>query len=137
MDQRAPSREPQQPFEYAVLRVVPRVERNEAVNVGVVVFCRTRSYLDARIELGERQIAVLQALAPDLDLETVRAHLDATRRIVAGEPDAGPIAEMAPPERFRWVTAPASTMIQPSEVHGGVTDSPERSLADLFERLVR
>jgi hypothetical protein len=127
----------QQPFEYAVLRVVPRVERNEAVNVGVVVFCRTRGYLDTCIELGERQVAVLRALEPDLDLDTVRAHLDATRRIVAGEADAGPIAEMAPPERFRWVTAPASTMIQPSDVHGGVTDSPERSLADLFDRLVR
>lgn len=126
-----------EPFEYAVLRVVPRVERNEAVNVGVVVFCRTRGYLAARIELGARQLAVLQALAPDLDLETVRAHLEATRRIVAGDPDAGPIAEMAAPERFRWVTAPASTMIQPSEVHGGVTESPERSLDDLVARLVR
>jgi hypothetical protein len=125
-----------EPFEYAVLRVVPRVERNEAVNVGVVVFCRTRGYLAARIDLGERQLAVLRALAPDLDVEAVRSHLDAMRRIVAGEPDAGPIAEMAPPERFRWVTAPASTMIQPSEVHGGITESPERSLEDLFDRLV-
>ena len=128
---------PPDPFEYALLRVVPRVERNEAVNVGVVVFCRTRGYLGARIELGDRQLAALQALEPELDLETVRAHLDATRRILAGEPDAGPIAEMAPPERFRWVTAPASTMIQPSDVHGGVTESPERSLDDLFDRLVR
>lgn len=126
-----------QPFEYALLRVVPRVERNEAVNVGVVVFCRTRSYLGARIELGDRQLAALRALEPELDLDAVRAHLDATSRIVAGEADAGPIAELAPPERFRWVTAPASTMIQPSEVHGGVTESPERSLDDLFERLVR
>ena len=126
-----------EPFEYAVLRVVPRVERNESVNVGVVVFCRTRGYLDARIELGERQLAVLRALAPDLDVETVRSHLEATRRIVAGESDAGPIAEMAPPERFRWVTAPASTMIQPSEVHAGVTTSPGQSLEQLFDRLVR
>jgi hypothetical protein len=126
-----------QPFEYAVIRVVPHVERNEAVNVGVVVFCRTRGYLGARIELGARQLAVLRALAPDLDIETLRAHLDATRRILAGDPDAGPIAEMAPPERFRWVTAPASTMLQPSEVHGGLTDAPERSLDDLFDRLVR
>jgi hypothetical protein len=126
-----------EPFEYAVIRVVPRVERNEAVNVGVVVFCRTRGYLAARIDLGERQLAALRALAPDLDLDAVRAHLDATSRIVAGEPDAGPIAEMAPPERFRWVTAPASTMIQPSEVHGGLTEEPARSLDDLFERLVR
>ena len=97
----------------------------------------SRGYLAARIELGERQLTVLRALAPDLDVENVQAHLDVTRRIVAGEPDAGPIAEMAAPERFRWVTAPASTMIQPSEVHGGVTDSPERSLQDLFDRLVR
>jgi hypothetical protein len=126
-----------EPFEYAVLRIVPRVERNENVNVGVVVFCRTRGYLDARIELGERQLAVLRALAPGLDVESVAAHLDATRRIVAGEADAGPIAEMAAPERFRWVTAPASTMIQPSEVHGGVTDAPAASLEDLFNRLVR
>lgn len=126
-----------EPFEYAVLRVVPRVERNEAVNVGVVVFCRTRGYLAARIELGDRQLAALRALASDLDLDAVRAHLDATSRIIEGDPDAGPIAEMAAPERFRWVTAPASTMIQPSEVHGGVTDAPEQSLNDLFERLVR
>lgn len=126
-----------EPFEYAVLRVVPRVERNEAVNVGVVVFCRTRGYLDARIELGERQLAALRALAPDLDLDAVRAHLEATSRIVAGDPDAGPVAELGAPERFRWVTAPASTMIQPAEVHGGVTGSPEQSLDDLFERLVR
>lgn len=133
----APTRDGPAPFEYAVLRVVPRVERNEAVNVGVVVFCRTRGYLAARIELGERQLAVLRALAPDLDLDAVRAHLEETRRIVAGEAGAGPIAELAPPERFRWVSAPASTMIQPSEVHGGVTDSPQGSLDELFERLVR
>jgi len=81
--------------------------------------------------------AALRALAPDLDLDAVRAHLDATSHIVAGEPDAGPIAELAPPERFRWVTSPASTMIQPSDVHGGVTASPERTLGELFQRLVR
>lgn len=137
MPQPVPPDAGREAFEYAVLRVVPRVERNEAVNVGVVLFCRTRGYLAARIELGARQLAALRALAPDLDLDAIRAHLDATRRIVDGEPDAGPIAEMAPPERFRWVTAPASTMIQPSEVHGGVTDSPEQSLADLYDRLVR
>ena len=128
---------PPEPFEYAVLRVVPRVERGEAVNVGVVVFCRTRRYLDARIELGARQVAALQAMAPDLELDAVRAHLDALGPIVAGDPTGGPIAALAPPERFRWVTAPSSTMIQPSDVHGGVTEDPERSLEDLFERLVR
>jgi hypothetical protein len=128
---------PPEAFEYTVLRVVPRVERNEAVNVGVVVFCRTRGFLGARIDVGDRQAAALRALAPDLDLDAVRAHLDAIRQILAGEVDAGPIAAMAAPERFRWVAAPASTMIQPSEVHGGVTESPDRSLDDLFDRLVR
>jgi DUF3037 family protein len=128
---------PPEPFEYALLRVVPRVERGEGVNVGVVVFCRTRSYLDARIELGKRQVGALAAIAPDLDLETVRSHLDSIVRIVAGDPDGGPNAALAAPERFRWVTSPSSTMIQPSDVHGGVTEDPAGSLASLFDRLVR
>lgn len=128
---------PPEPFEYALLRVVPRVERGESVNVGVVVFCRTLEYLDARIELGARQVATLKAMAPDLDLEAVRAHLDAIGPIVAGAPDGGPIAKLAAPERFRWVTSPSSTMIQPSDVHGGMTEDPQRSLEDLVERLVR
>ena len=128
---------PPEPFEYAVLRVVPRVERGEGVNVGVVLFCRTRSYLAARIEMGPRQVAALEALAPDLDLDAVRSHLDELARIVAGDPDGGPMARLDAPERFRWVTSPSSTMLQPSEVHGGVTESPEQSLQDLFDRLVR
>jgi hypothetical protein len=128
---------PPEPFEYAVLRVVPRVERGEGVNVGVVLFCRTRSYIAARIELGARQVAALEALAPDLDLDAVRSHLDELARIVAGDPDGGPMARLDAPERFRWVTSPSSTMLQPSEVHGGVTESPEQSLQDLFDRLVR
>ena len=128
---------PPEPFEYALLRVVPRVERGEGVNVGVVVFCRTRSFLGARIELGARQTAALAALQPDLDLEAVGAHLETTRRIVAGDEEGGGLSKLAAPERFRWVTAPSSTMIQPSDVHGGVTEDPARSLEDLFERLVR
>ena len=128
---------PPEAFEHAILRVVPRVERGEGVNVGVVVFCRTRSFLEARIELGVRQTAALAALHPDLDLEAVSAHLESTRKVVSGDEDGGPLARLAPPERFRWVTAPSSTMIQPSEVHGGVTEDPGQSLADLFERLVR
>ena len=128
---------PPEPFEYAVLRVVPRVERGEGVNVGVVLFCRTRSYLGAKMELGPRQVAALEALAPDLDLDAIRSHLDELARIVAGDPEGGPKARLDAPERFRWVTSPSSTMLQPSEVHGGVTESPEQSLQDLFERLVR
>jgi Protein of unknown function (DUF3037) len=128
---------PPEPFEYAVLRVLPRVERGEGVNVGVIVFCRTRGYLAARIELGSRQRQVLAALSPDLDLEAVQSHLDEVARIVAGDVDGGPMARLDAPERFRFVSSPSSTMLQPSDVHGGVTESPEQSLADLFERLVR
>lgn len=132
---------PPEPFEYAVLRVVPRVERGEGVNVGVVVFCRTRGYLAARIELGTRQRSALAALSGDIDdaidVDALEAHLDEVSRIVDGDPDGGPIAKLDAPERFRWVTSPSSTMIQPSEVHGGVTESPPQSLDDLFDRLVR
>jgi hypothetical protein len=128
---------PPEAFEYAVLRVVPRVERGEGVNVGVVVFCRTRSYLGARIELGTRQRSALAALSSELDVEAIQAHLDEVSRIVGGDPEGGPIARLDAPERFRWVTSPSSTIIQPSEVHGGVTESPAESLDDLFDRLVR
>jgi hypothetical protein len=128
---------PPEPFEYAVLRVVPRVERGESVNVGVVVFCRTRGYLGARIELGARQRSALAALSGEIDVDAITAHLDEVTRIVDGDPDGGPIAKLDAPERFRWVTSPSSTMIQPSEVHGGMTDSPQESLDDLFDRLVR
>ena len=115
---------PREPFEYAVLRVSPRVERGETVNVGVVLFCRTRRFLGLRVELGDRQIAALRALAPDLDLDQVRAHLASIEAIIAGGTSAGPIAELAEPERFRWVTSPSSTVIQPSDVHGGMTEDP-------------
>jgi hypothetical protein len=126
---------PRDAFEYAVLRVTPRVERGELVNVGVVLFCRTRRFLDVKVELGERQASVLRALAPDVDLDAVRAHLASIKAIVAGEASAGPIAALDAPERFRWVTSPSSTVIQPSDVHGGMTDDPEASLAELFEKL--
>jgi len=128
---------PRDAFEYAVLRVSPRVERGETVNVGVVLFCRTRRFLGVKVELGDRQASALRALAPDVDLDVVRAHLASIEAIVAGEASAGPIAELAAPERFRWVTSPSSTVIQPSDVHGGVTDDPAASLDELFEKLAR
>jgi hypothetical protein len=127
---------PPEPFEYAILRVMPRVERGELVNVGVVVFCRTRSYLGVKLELGERQLAALGALEPDLDVSAIQAHLDSIRRVAAGDEDAGPIARLAAPERFRWLSSPSSTMIQPSDVHGGMTEGPAAELDELFERLV-
>ncbi len=126
---------PPEPFEYAILRVTPRLERGELVNVGVVVFCRTRGYLGVKLELAERQLAALRALEPDLNIGEIRAHLHSIRRVAAGDVDAGPIARLAAPERFRWLSSPSSTMIQPSDVHGGLTDDPEAELHDLFEKL--
>ncbi len=128
---------PREAFEYAVLRVAPRVERGELVNVGVVLFCRTRGFLGLRVELGDRQASALRALAPDVDLEAVRSHLASIQAIVQGDSAAGPIAHLAAPERFRWVTSPSSTVIQPSDVHGGMTEDPADSLLELFEKLVR
>ena len=121
------------PFAYAILRVVPRVERGEQINVGVVVFCRQRDYLDLRTELDERRLA---ALAPDLDLAAVRASLEAIRAVVGGEPGGGALAALAPSERFGWLVAPASTIIQPSQVHTGLTDDPRATLDHLFGTLV-
>lgn len=122
-----------EPFQYAVLRLVPRVEREEFLNVGVIVFCRTRRYLRARVALDPRRI---HALAPDIDLETVREHLDARVRIAAGDANAGPIAALPQSERFHWLVAPSSTVIQTSSVHGGLCDEPDLPLDRLFEQLV-
>src|SRR6266513_682834 len=97
------------PYDYAVFRIVPRVEREEFVNVGVIVSCPARDFLEARIELDE---ARLRALDPALDLETVRAHLDALRAISAGDSQGGAIARLPQRERFHWLTAPRSTIIQ-------------------------
>jgi hypothetical protein len=127
---------PPEPFEYTVLRVAPDADRGELVNVGVVVFCRTRSYLGIRLDLGERQVTALRALAPDLDTTAIQAHLDSIRAVATADPAAGPIASLAGPERFRWLSSPSSTMIQPSDVHGGVTADPVAELEALFNRLV-
>jgi len=125
-----------EPFEYAVLRVVPRVERGERINVGVILFCRTRQFLGARIQLdGVRREAVL-SLAPSVDLEAILDHLGVIDRIVKGDPSAGPMAELADPERFRWLVSPSSTMIQPSEVHTGMTDDPAVTLDQVFSSQV-
>ncbi|HEX5589200.1 MAG TPA: DUF3037 domain-containing protein [Candidatus Limnocylindrales bacterium] len=123
---------PGEPFQHAVLRVVPRVERGELVNVGVVLFCRTLRFLDCRIALDDGRRRALLALSPDVDLEAVGAHLEVIERIVRGDPAGGPIAGLEAPERFRWVTSPSSTIIQPSEVHSGLTADPAATLEHLF-----
>ncbi len=122
-----------EPFQYAVLRVVPRVEREEFVNVGVIVFCRTRAFLQARVALDPRRV---QALAGGVDLDTIREHLEARVRVAAGDPDAGPIAALPQSERFHWLVAPSSTVIQASSVHSGLCENPEAVLDDLFAKLV-
>jgi hypothetical protein len=121
-------------FDYAVVRVVPRVERGELVNAGVIVFCLAQDFLKARVEVNEPR---LRALWPEIDVELVRQHLEAIPKICAGSPDAGPIGRLSLRERFHWLVAPRSTMIQVSPVHVGLCDEPERALDDLFCQTVR
>jgi len=122
-----------EPFQYAVLRLVPRVEREEFINVGVIVFCRTRQFLRARVALDPRRV---EALAPGVDLAAVGEHLDARVRVAAGDTDAGPIAALPQSERFHWLVAPSSTVIQTSSVHSGLCDDPESVVERLFAQLV-
>ncbi len=129
----APVGEISTPFAYAILRVVPSVERGERLNVGVVLFCRQRGFLAALVALdGER----LSALAPGTSIPEVRSHLEALVRVADGDESAGPIAALPQSERFGWLVAPSSTVIQPSEVHTGLCQDPAQTLAALFERLV-
>jgi len=116
-----------------VLRVVPSAERGERLNVGVVLYCRRAGFLDLRTRLDATRLA---ALAPQLDPAPVRARLDALRRVVCGDPAGGALAALEPSERFGWIVAPSSTIIQPSAVHTGLTDDPHATLERLFETLV-
>jgi Protein of unknown function (DUF3037) len=120
-------------YDYASVRVVPRVDREEFVNAGVIVFCLTRDFLAARVHVDEQR---LRALSPDLDIELVRRHLEAIPKICSGNTNAGPIAALSRRERFHWLVAPRSTMVQVSPVHSGISGSPEEALDELFRRLV-
>ena len=121
------------PFQYAALRVVPRVERGEAVNAGVVLFCRPLRFLGARTKLDE---ALLGALAPGCDPAAVREQLRVMELIAAGDAAGGAIAALPPSERFHWLVAPASTIVQPGPVHTGLTADPSAELDHLFVQLV-
>ena len=122
-----------EPFEYAVLRVVPRVERGECINAGVVLYCQGWKFLDARVHLDPDR---LLALDPEADLDAVRAHLEAARSVCAGGPEAGAVGALPPRERFGWLVAPRSTVVQPSSVHTGLTTDPEAELERLFRSMV-
>jgi len=121
-------------FDYAILRVVPRVERGELLNAGVILYCRTLRQLSAKVELDR---ARLLAFAPDVDLEAVTRHLACIPRICAGEKDAGPIARLSQSERFHWLTAPKSTILQTSPVHSGLCSDPAAELERLMDLMVR
>jgi len=120
-------------FEFAIIRVVPRVERGEFINAGVMVFCLSRRFLGAKVGMDSGR---LLALWPEADVELIREHLDAFPRVCAGGPDAGPIGMLSLRERFHWLAAPRSTIVQISPVHSGLCEAPEETLSALFGKLV-
>jgi hypothetical protein len=122
-----------EPFQYAILRVVPDVERGERFNAGVVLFCRPLRFLGARAALDERLLA---ALAPGCDAAELRPQLETLVRVAQGDPAGGAVAALEPSERFHWLTSPSSTVVQPSAVHTGLTAEPAAELDHLFGRLV-
>ena len=121
-------------FEYAIVRVVPHVEREEFINAGAIVFCHDRGLLSARIELDEERLC---ALAADVDLPLVRRHLAAIPLICDGGPLSGPIGQLPLRERWHWLVAPRSTILQVSAPHPGLSDTPEEWLERLLDRVVR
>jgi DUF3037 family protein len=121
------------PFEYALLRVVPRVERGEFINAGVVLYCQEARFLGARVHLDPER---LRALDPHLDPETVLAHLEVACRVCAGGPQAGAVGLMPPVHRFGWLVAPRSTVVQPSPVHTGLAEDPEEAIEHLLRVMV-
>jgi hypothetical protein len=121
-------------YSYAIVRVVPRVERGEFLNVGVVVFSRELDFLGSRFAVDEPR---LRSLAPWVDVASVMRHLDTFRAVCDGEAIGGPIAALPKPERFHWLVAPRSTMIQTSPVHVGRGQDAERALDDLLAEFVR
>jgi hypothetical protein len=121
-------------YDYAIIRVVPKVERGECLNVGVILFCRTQSFLGARVHLDTVR---LLALAPHLDCAPVQDELDALVRICEGGPEAGVLGQMSQSERFHWLVSPRSTVIQTSPVHVGQSNDPEAALEHLLKMLVK
>jgi Protein of unknown function (DUF3037) len=120
-------------YDYALIRLVPSVERGECLNVGVILFCRTLGFLGARIHLNATRAL---ALSPDLDLAAIQQQLDTMLLICKGGPEAGDLGKMSQSERFQWLVSPRSTVIQISPVHEGVGDDPEAALEHLLKTMV-
>lgn len=121
-------------FDYATIRVVPRVEREEFINAGVILFCLTKRFLKAKVELDRER---LKALWPQCDLELVEQHLESIPRICEGGVGAGPLGALPQKERWHWLIAPRSTIIQCSPAHSGLCEDPDASLERLMNRMVR
>ena len=120
-------------YDYAIIRIVPYVERGECMNAGVILFCPTRGFLDALISLDRQRLA---ALAPHLDYDTLKGHLDAIPLICRGETEAGGFSHMSQSERFQWLVSPRSTIIQPSSIHSGLSTDPQETLEHLLKTMV-
>ena len=121
-------------YDYAIIRVVPRVERAEFVNVGVILSCPAKNFLEARIEVDEVKLRVLD---PSISLDSIHTHLNGIRTVCAGGPEAGEIGKLTQRERFYWLVAPRSTIIQTSPVHTGRSPDPEAALDHLLNSMVR
>ncbi|HPZ89153.1 MAG TPA: DUF3037 domain-containing protein [Flavihumibacter sp.] len=120
-------------FEYAIIRFVPRVEREEFINIGVIVFCKRPAFLQARLEVDMNK---LLALDPSIDIETLQSHLQSFEKVCMGHAGGGPIGAMDHASRFRWLTATRSTIVQTSKVHIGFSEDLQKTVNDLFQKMV-
>jgi hypothetical protein len=120
-------------YDYAVIRVVPCVERGECINVGIILFCRTRRFLRALVEFDEARLA---AFAPNIDAETLWKQLNYLQIVSAGQPESGPIGQLSQSERFHWIVSPRNTIIQTSPVHSGICEDPDKAIHRLLHKMV-
>ncbi|MGH1434500.1 MAG: DUF3037 domain-containing protein [Lewinella sp.] len=121
------------PYEFAVIRVVPKVEREEFLNVGVIVFSKRKKYLGIKYQLNEKRLLTFDEA---LDVEMLKSYLEAWEAVCAGGTQGGSIGQQEQPYRFRWLSASRSTILQTSRIHSGICESPEEVLEDLFRRYV-
>ena len=121
-------------YDYIIIRVVPKVEREEFINVGVILSCKEKKFLKARIHLDENRLKLLNK---EIDIDTIKSHLSAFEDISAGSENAGPIAKLSQMERFHWLSSPKSTIIQTSPVHSGYCKEPSETLDHLLKTMVK